>query len=329
MSSNFCVIGAILFVCGSCYAQAPTSDVQVPSIANTNSSMKLEDLTPVMLRTKQDLSSATVKVGDRVLFRVVKDVRVADLIVIPRGADAWGLVTAVQPTRRKGRPGNLDIAIQSVQLLTGENAPLRAKQHSEGKSRDVGTMADLPRAAIVSFGELVPYVLFSMLEKGKDAYLAAGTAFTAYLNGDVVLDRIALERIQPAPVQRKGPATVTIFRTAETRMVGPPPVYCGKVTLAKLPRPAYLKIQLPPGEYFFRSSFEQTVEVRLEEGQELYLQMQLTVSKSRRGFTNRLVQVDNENGEEKVAGLHQLGEKDVAKVSDANLADLKAAPEVK
>ena len=122
-------------------------------------------------------------------------------------------------------------------------------------------------------------------------------------------------------------------------MLGPPPVYCGKVALAKLPRPAYLKIQLPPGEYFFRSSFEQTVEVRLEEGQELYLQMQLTVSNSKRGVTNRLVQVDNEDGEEKVANLHQLGDKDIAKVSDANLADLKAgncaancihaAPEVK
>jgi hypothetical protein len=108
--------------------------------------------------------------------------------------------------------------------------------------------------------------------------------------------------------------------------VGPPPVYCGKVALAKLPRPVYLKIQLPPGKYFFRSSFEQSVEVRLEEGQELYLQMQLTVSK-RGGFKNRLIEVDNEDGEAKVANLHQLGDKDVAKVSDANLAELKAEPQ--
>ena len=327
MSSHFCVIGALLFVCGSCYGQAPASDMQVPSIANTSSSMKLEDSTPVTLRTKQDLSSATVKVGDRVSFLVVKDVRVADLIVIPRGGDAWGLVTAVQPKRRKGRPGSLDIAIRSVQLLSGENAPLRAEQHSEGKSRDVGTLADIPAAAIGTFGIGLPVVLFSMLEKGKDAFWPAGTKFTAYLNGDVVLDRSALDRVQPPPVQRKGPATVTIFRTAETRMLGLPPVYCGTVSLAKLPRPAYLKIQLPPGKYFFRSSFEQGVEVRLEEGQELYLQMQLTVSK--RGFTNRLVHVDNEEGEEKAATLHQLDDKEVTKIADANLAQLQAVPEIK
>lgn len=325
MRSNFRVIGAILFVCGSCYAQAPTSDVQVPSVTNATSSMKLEDSTPVMLRTKKDLSSATAKLGDRVPFRVVKDVRVADLIVIPRGADAWGLVTAVQPKRRKGRPGNLDIVIQSVQLLTGENAPLRAKQHSEGKSRDVGTMADIPKAAIVSFGELVPYVLFSMLEKGKDAYWAAGTASTAYLNGDVVLDRIALERFQPTPVQRNGPATVTIFR-AETGMRFQLPAYCGKVALAKLPHSTYLKIQLPPGRYFFRSSDKHVVEVGLEGGQEFYLQMQLVIAR-KGGFKGHLVQVDNADGEEEVANLNELRDKDVRKVSDADLAELKATPE--
>jgi hypothetical protein len=313
-------MGAILFVCGSCYAQAPTADVQVPSIANTNSSMKLEDSTPVMLRTKQDLSSATVKVGDRVPFRVVKDVRVADLIVIPRGADAWGLVTAVQPKRVRGRPGNLDIAIQSVQLLTGENAPLRAEQHSTGKPRLITDPGLL--------GVGIPLVLLSMLGKGTDAHLAVGTKFTAYLNGDVSLDRMALERVQPAPVQRKGPATVTIFDVATARW-DRRSVYCGKVALAKLRPSSYLKIQLPPGKYFFRADDEQIVEVRLEEGQEVYLHMQIVALKGGTKFKGHLVQVDNEDGEEEVANLNELRDKDVRRVSDADLAELKAAPEVK
>lgn len=328
MMSNFCIIGVILFVCSSCYAQAPTSEVQVPSIANTNSSMKLEDSTPVMLRTKQDLSSGRAKVGDRVAFRVVKDVTVADLIVIPRGADAWGLVTAVQPKRRKGRPGSLTIAIQTVQLLTGENVPLRAKQQSSGESRDVATIADVlnPQNALF-FGVTIPMELFTMLEKGKDAYLPVGTKFVAYLNGDVVLDRIALERVQPPAVQRKGPATVTVF-AAQTAVWSHYPVYCGNVALAKLPRYVYLKIQLPAGKYFFRSSDEQGVEVRLEQGQELYLRM-MQVSERKGGTKGRLFQVDNEDGEEGIAHLRRLADKDVTKVSDANLAGLKAISEVK
>jgi hypothetical protein len=289
--------------------------------------MKLENSTPVILRTKHDLSSATVKVGDRVPFRVARDVRVADLVVISRGADAWGLVTAIQPKRRKGRPGELDIAIQSVQLLTGDNAPLRAELPTEGKTRVVGTVADIPRAGIETFGIGIPVVLFSMLEKGEDAYLPAGTKFTAYLNGDVVLDRSALNRVQPAPVQRKGPATVTIFRTAETRVWGRSPVYCGNVALAKLSRATYLKIQLPPGKYLFRSTFEPGIEVLLEEGQELYLQMLQFGTKH--GLKDRLFQVDNEDGEENVAKLKELPDKEVRKVSDADLAELKATPEVK
>jgi len=325
MSSRVCVIASILFICGSRYAQAPTSDVQVPSI--TNSPLKLEDSTPVILRTKQGLSSATVKVGDRVAFRVAKDVRVADLVVISRGADAWGLVTAVQPKKRKGQPGKLDIAIQSVQLLTGDNAGVRAEQHSEGKRRDVGTMADLPHEAIGTLGIGIPIVLFSMLEKGKDAYWPAGTKFTAYLNGDVVLDRSALNRVQPAPVQRTGPASVTIFRI-DTGLRFQLPVYCGKIALGRLPHSAYMQIQLPPGKYFFRSSDEHVVEVRLEEGQELYLQMQLVVV-HKGGFKGHVVQVDNADGEEEVANLNELPAKEVRKVSDVDLGELKAAPEVK
>jgi hypothetical protein len=59
----------------------------------------------------------------------------------------------------------------------------------------------------------------------------------------------------------------------------------------------------------------------------LYLQMQSFVSK--RVFNNHPVQVENEDGEEKIATLHQLGDKQVTRVSDANFAELKAVPEVR
>jgi len=188
-------------------------------------------------------------------------------------------------------------------------------------------MADIPQAAIISFGELVPVVLISMLEKGKDASLAAGTAFTAYLNGDVVLDRIALERIQPAPVQRTGPATVTIFR-AEAGTRFQLPVYCGKVDLAKLPHSAFLKIQLPPGKYYFHSSDAHVVELSLEDGKEFYLQMQLVVVR-KGGFRGHLVLADNAVGEEEVANLNELSIKNVGRVSDLDIGGLQATPEVR
>jgi hypothetical protein len=47
------------------------------------------------------------------------------------------------------------------------------------------------------------------------------------------------------------------------------------------------------------------------------------------GFKGHVVQVDNADGEEEVANLNELPDKEVRKVSDVNLAELKAAPEVK
>jgi hypothetical protein len=47
------------------------------------------------------------------------------------------------------------------------------------------------------------------------------------------------------------------------------------------------------------------------------------------GFKGHVVQVDNADGEEEVANLNELPDKEVRKVSDADLAELKATPEVK
>jgi hypothetical protein len=327
-----------LFVTESNFAQGTTGTPQTPAPA-TNSVVKLADATPVTLRTKEALSSGAAKVGDPVPFRVTEDVKVADLIVIHRGANAWGVVTAVQPKRRKGRAGSLDVAIRSVQLLNGDTAALRAEQHSKGASKS-GQMAsdmeklqaELPKATgpfEAEAGVLVlPLLPLFLLEKGEDVRLPEGAKVTAYLNGDVPLDRAAYERVQPAIAPRTGPATVTIFRIRFFNTSGyKPSVYCGKIALARLPSGGYLKIQLPRGKYSFRSNDDQAVELQLEDGQEIYVQMQIVTHGL--GAKGHLTQVSSSEGEDEIASLSELSGKDVAKVSDANLADLQAMPEKK
>ena len=326
MRKGLLLIAAILLATELSFTQKTAAAPQTPSAA-ANSTTKLEDATPVLLRTKEELSSATAKVGDRVPFRVTEDVKVGDLLVIQRGAEAWGVVTAVQARKHKGRAGSLDVAIQSVQLLNGDHAPLRADQHSKGaaNSAEMG----LRMAQFGMTGVLLPVVPFLLLEKGKDALLPAGTKFTAYMNGDMPLDRTALEKVQPVIAEPSGPATVTIFRAGgKWAATGyQPSVYCGKIALARLPYHGYLKIQLPPGEYSFRSNDDQVVELRLEKGQEAYLQMQLAAHGLK--MKGHLMQVSNAEGEDELAGLHELTGKDVAKVSEAALADLQEIPEKK
>ena len=57
----------------------------------------LEDATPVKLRLTRNLSSADATTGDRVDFEVLEDIKVKDLIVIPRGGIAWGTVSVEWP----------------------------------------------------------------------------------------------------------------------------------------------------------------------------------------------------------------------------------------
>jgi hypothetical protein len=177
-------------------------------------------------------------------------------------------------------------------------------------------------------GVLLPVVPFLLLEKVKTLSCPARTKFTAYLNGDMPLDRPAFEHAQPAIVQHSGPVTVTIFRTKwPAATVYKPSVYCGKIALARLPYSGYLKIQLPPGKYSFRSNDDEVVELRLEEGQEAYLQMQIvTHGLSVKGHLTRVSSAD---GAEELAGLRELNGNDVAKVSDAAVANLQAMPEKK
>jgi hypothetical protein len=336
MRKGLLFIAAILFVTEATFGQETPDAPQTPATA-PNSVAKLDDATPVLLRTKEELSSGTAKVGDRVPFRVTEDVKAGDLVVIQRGAEAWGIVTAVQRKKRRGEPGSVDVSIQSVQLLNGDRALLRARRHLEGAEK-TGQMArdmeqvksDMGNGPLGPVTELfaLPILPLFLLEKGADLRLPAGTKVTAYLNGDVPVDRTAFGRLQPALERGTGPATITIFRENMHYARGnKPSVYCGKIALARLPNGGYLKIQLPPGKYSLRSNDEQAVELQLDEGQEVYVQMEIvTHGLSAKGH---LKKISKSEGEDEIASLHELSGKDVAKASDAALADVQAMPEKK
>lgn len=144
----------------------------------------LEDGTSVRLRISQTISSANAHVNDRVQFEVLEGVRVADALIIPRGSMAWGTVSEAQPKRTMGRGGKLEIVLESVRLLDGERAPLRATKEAKGGGQ-FGTMA----AGIVGAGSLFwPVAPFFLLMRGKDINIPVGTEVLAFVNGNFKLD---------------------------------------------------------------------------------------------------------------------------------------------
>lgn len=158
----------------------------------------LEDGTPIKLRLAQTVSSANAHLNDQVQFEVLEDIKISDVLVINKGGIAWGTVTEAQPKRRMARGGKLDIAMDSVRLVDGEKAALRATAGGQGGGH-VGAMT----AGIVATGLLFfPAAPFFLFMHGKDITIPKGTEVPTFVNGNFQLD---LARFQPAPAEAAEP----------------------------------------------------------------------------------------------------------------------------
>jgi len=144
----------------------------------------LEDGTPVKLRLSRNLSSADAHVGDTVDFEVLEEIKVGDLVVIPKGGVAWGTVTEAQAKRRMARGGKLGVNIDSVRLTDGEKVALRAVKEGKGGGH-TGAMTGAMVATAIVFFPAAPLFLFM---HGKDITIPKGTEITAYIEGNAPLD---------------------------------------------------------------------------------------------------------------------------------------------
>ena len=60
------------------------------------------------------LVSSRISGRDRVQFEVLEEIKISDVVIVPKGGIAWGTVTEAQPKRRMARGGKLEIVMDSV-----------------------------------------------------------------------------------------------------------------------------------------------------------------------------------------------------------------------
>jgi hypothetical protein len=144
----------------------------------------LLDGTPVKLRLAQTISSANAKVGQEVPFEVVDDVKVGEVVVLPKGATAIGAVTEAYSKKSMGRGGKLNMYIKYARLSDQEKVPLRAVKDSQGGGH-VGSMTVSMVATGILFWPAAPLFLFM---HGKDITIPQGSEVTAFVEGDMPLD---------------------------------------------------------------------------------------------------------------------------------------------
>ena len=113
--------------------------------------------------------------------------------VILKGAPALATVTDAASKKNMGRGGKLDVNVDSVRLVDGEKAQLRAVQDAKGGGH-TGAMTGAMVATAIVFFPAAPLFLFM---KGKDITIPEGTPITAFVQGDMHLDMAKM--IPPTP----------------------------------------------------------------------------------------------------------------------------------
>ena len=106
------------------------------------------------------------------------------------------------------RGGKLNVNIDSVRLVSGEKAPLRAVKELKGGGH-TGAMTGAIVATSIVFFPAAPLFLFM---HGKDITIPKGTEITAYVNGDILLDpaKFSIASNQRTIATNAAPAANTI-----------------------------------------------------------------------------------------------------------------------
>jgi hypothetical protein len=205
---------------------SPQAQTTAPENESKNLGPALEDGTPVELRLGRTVSSADAKVGDQVDFEVQEDVKVGDLVVISKGAVAFGTVTEAVPKRRLGRTGKLEIKIESVRLVDADTAPLRAVKGGKGGG-NVGAVTVGIAASVLLFWPAIP--VFLMMQ-GKDITIPKGTEVTAYVDGTLNLDPARLTSSMTPPTGWSAPRPLAVVSVQKAIEVAEPCVVAVKST---------------------------------------------------------------------------------------------------
>ena len=134
--------------------------------------------TPLRLMVWNEVSTRSVKVGDRYLLVLDTAVSVDGKVVIARGARAWGEVVAARSSGMGGRAGELETRLLHLETGGGEVpiAPATAAALAD-KGRNAALQMVMATAALTPWG---PFA------RGNNARLKAGHIVEAVLGADVL-----------------------------------------------------------------------------------------------------------------------------------------------
>jgi PEGA domain len=171
------------------HAQDPQSPVAAKPSPTTTQSTKSAAIGPTLgngtrikLKLDEILSSADAQIGQTVKFDIAEEVRVGDVIVVPKGGLVCATVIKAEHKKIFGHCGKVTLST-SLRLADGNEVPLSTVL--DGGPGD----HELCRV-INTVGTIFPIVPLP----GKDITMQEGTEVTAVVNGDVPLKMAKFQR---------------------------------------------------------------------------------------------------------------------------------------
>jgi hypothetical protein len=174
-----------------------------PAQSQNERPFKIPANTVIRVRTIENVSSETARVGDIVPMEVLGDVLVNGFVVARQGAPAVGEISRVKEARSMGRRGHVALTLSYVEALTGEHILVSGNRAEKGNGKAAKLAAEIVVTTAVTGGLVGALWLF---EKGHDTSIPPGTAFSVYTVGDTTID---LSLLAPHAAPQATPALIS------------------------------------------------------------------------------------------------------------------------
>lgn len=167
--NSFVSFAAIVAVLGT-PVMAQDTPAPVMAMPAGAQSSALPANTELMVSMNDDLTTkgGRINEGHKFALTVVNDVRLGDMVVIPRGTPAFGEVTWMTGKGAFGKSGKMEIELRYIDL-NGRRIPISGKYRQEGEGNTVGTVAGVIAAGV-----------FAAVITGKSARIPQGRELKAF-----------------------------------------------------------------------------------------------------------------------------------------------------
>ena len=122
----------------------------------------------VVMTMNETVSSKSHRLGEKFSLTVAQDVKVDNMVVIPRGTRAVAQITRRTGKGGFGKSGKMDFTFRYIDY-EGKRIPIEGRHHQAGEGRGGAAVGAFVAAGLVG----------GMLVKGKSAKIEEGREFTA------------------------------------------------------------------------------------------------------------------------------------------------------